>query len=142
MFTIEPFVGPLPLRFGMSPEEVASLLGAPGLVFRNGNKDRCEKRPGYVLGYDVDSGKLNETVHTSGELFFQGTNLFAVDDLIGFLRQFDPAPQAAVGSVVFMNLGLYLSGFDVGDADVRSIAVTVKGRFDQYLKYFVPFKSP
>jgi hypothetical protein len=141
MFTFEPFVGPLPLRFGMSPEEVASVVGAPSRVFPDFFKNRTETRPGLSLGYDATSGRLVEAVFPSVGLHFHGVDLFVVDDAIAFLRQFDPAPQIAVGMVFFVDLGLRLSGFHDNDESQRAIGVVATGHWEELARKFVPFET-
>ncbi len=140
MFIFEPFVGPLPLRFGMAPEEVASLVGVPDRVFPDPFDNRSESRSGYSLGYDANSAQLSEAVFSTGELFFHGVNLFGVEDVIDFLRQFDPSPKTAVGIVFFLNLGLSLTGFHDGEEDQKSITVARKGHWDEFVEDFVPFQ--
>ena len=139
IFTFDPFVGPSPLRFGMTPEAVATLVGAPELVFADPFGNRTERRTGYSLGYDAKSCQLTEAVFTKVELLFHGVNLFAVDNLISFLRNFDATPQTAVGMIFFLRLGLRLSGFHDGDEGQKAIAVTRQGHWDEFLQDFVPF---
>ena len=136
MFTFEPFVGPLPLRFGMTPKDVATLVGVPERVFPDQFGNRSESRSGYAIGYDAKSGKLSEAVFSKGILLFKGENLFAVEDIFCFLRQFDPSPQTEVGMVFFVKLGLRLSGFHDGDDAQKAIGVTKKGHWDEFVDDF------
>lgn len=140
MFTFEPLVGPLPLRFGMTPNEVAALVGSPDRVSPDPFGNRTESRSGYSLGYDATSGLLVEAVFTKRELYFHSVNLFSIDDVINFLRKYDDSPQSAVGVIFFLKLGLSLTGFHDGEEDPKSISVTRKGHWDEFLEDFVPFE--
>lgn len=139
MFTVEPFVGPLPLRFGMTPKKVATIVGVPDRVFTDPVNGRSEWRTGLSLGYDAKTGQLNEVVLSQGELYFQGVNLFAVADPIGFLRKHD-SPQLAVGMIFFVNLGLRLSGLHDRDDRQRAIGLATKGHWDELADDFEPFE--
>lgn len=140
MYSFEPFIGPLPLRFGMRPDEVASLIGAPDQVFFDPTEGRSESRPGSSIGYDPRTGRLVEVVLSSGALFFHGTNLLGIANPIGFLRAYDDTPQTAVGMIFFVNLGLRLSGFHDGDESQRAISVVPQGRWDEFADDFAPFR--
>ena len=139
-FTFDPFVGPSPLRFGMTPEEVAALVGNPTRVFPDPFGNRSESRSGCSLGYDANSGLLTEAVFSKGELLFHGVNLFAIADVIDFLRKYDASPQTAVGMIFFVKLGLRLSGFHDGDESQKAIGVTTSGHWDEFVEDFIPFE--
>jgi len=124
----------------MTPEEVAALIGDPDRVFPDPFGNRSELRSGYSLGYDANSGQLTEAVFSKSELLFHGVNLFAVDNVIDFLRKHDASPQTAVGVIFFLKLGLSLTGFHDGEDDQKSISVTRKGHWDEFLEDFVPFE--
>jgi hypothetical protein len=138
-FTFVPFVGPSPLRFGMTPEEVAALVGDPERLFPDPFGNRSESRAGYSLGYDAKSGELTEAVFSKGELLFHGVNLFAIANVIDFLRKYDESPQMAVGMIFFVKLGLRLSVFH-DDESQKAIGVTARGHWDEFLLDFVPFE--
>lgn len=140
MFTFIPFVGPLPLRFGMTPKEVAELVGDPERVFPDPFGNRSELRSDYSLGYDAESDQLIEAVFSKGELLFHEIDLFTVVNVIDFLRKYDATPQMAVGMIFFVKLGLRLSGFHDGDELQRAISVTTSGHWDEFLEDFVPFE--
>jgi hypothetical protein len=139
-FAFAPFVGPTPIRFGMTPEEVASLVGNPERVFPDPFGNRTESRTGYSLGYDANSGQLTEAVFSKGELLFHGVNLLAIANVIDFLRNYDASPQTAVGVIFFLKLGLSLTGFNDGKVDQQSVSVTRKGHWDEFFEDFVPFE--
>ena len=141
MYSIEPFVGPLPLRFGMTPGEVAALIGDADHVFTDPVDGISESRAGLSLGYDAQHGLLSDAVFSAGGLSFHEVNLFEVDDVINFLRGYDNFPEVAVGMVFFLGLGLRLSGFHDGDVRQKAIGVCAAGRWDEFTDDFVPYSE-
>jgi len=139
-FTIEPNIGPLPLRFGMRPTEVERLLGEPTTVLASHFGDRIEERPHVSVAFSKDQGNLDEAVFTSGvKLLFHGRDLFAEPNLIATLRHYDPQPFLFVGFIFFNKLGVRLSGFLPDDDSEKAIAVVPKGHWREYADDFVPF---
>ena len=139
-FTISPYIGPLPLRFGMTPQEVAAILGPHTDAFPSHRGGRIEHRSRINVGYAAANGKLIEVVFTPGAILqYEGQSLFDVPDLIGFLGKYDSKPQLFVGNVVFSELGISLSGFHDNDESQKAIAVHCRGYLDEYVDDFVPF---
>jgi len=140
-FVIEPYVGAIPLRFGMSPEEVAAEIGPPTKLLPDPFGNRSESRQNLSLGYAGEDNTLNEAVFSPGtNLYFRGHDLFSTKAPIALLRQYDPEPQLWVGMVIFVQLGIRLSGFHDGDEPQRAIGVVKRGYWDEYVEDFKPFK--
>jgi hypothetical protein len=138
-FTIEAYVGPLPIRFGMIRKDVAEMLGPPLSVHRSVFGREIEERKNLSFAYSNDG--LSEAVFSPGvELFFSGTELFHHPNLIGFLRQFDDSPFEWVGFIIFLRLGLCLSGFHDNDESQKAIAVFCRDYYHEYEKDFRPYE--
>jgi hypothetical protein len=87
-FVLEPFVGPKPLRFGMSSYEVDAAIGPPDFVHQYLFEQR---RPHVTLGFEPKQDYMWEAVFKEGaNLVFHGHDLFAEPDLISFLQRYDP----------------------------------------------------
>lgn len=141
-FTIEPFVGPLPLRFGMSAEEVRAILGPPVIAFPDHFGNPTENRENVNVGYSAADGALVEVVFTPGTtLLYQGQNLFLIPDPIGLLRQADSNPQLWVGDLIFLKLGLGMSGFHDHDESQKAISLVRRGHWDEYKNQFEPYRG-
>lgn len=141
-FAIEPDVGPLPLRFGMTPFEVEQIVGKPLQVLNSYFGDRGEARAGFQLGFSQPDQHLDEAVFTPDiSISLYGHDLFHERDLIATLRQFDPHAYLFVGFVVFPGLGIRLSGFHDGDEPQKAIAVVRFGHWDKNADLFVPFEQ-
>src|SRR4051794_26118930 len=123
LFYVEPFVGPLPLRFGMKEAEVAKLLGPPIRRDVGGLGGIDESRPNLSIGYSDPEKELYGATFSPGiKLFFHGEDLLSHKDPIEFLQKFASAFQA-VGMVFFPELGIRLSGFHDGDDSQKAIEV-------------------
>ena len=139
-FTIEPFVGPLPLRFGMTPEQVEGILGPPDSIRTSYFGTRIEQRPHFGLGFSKDDATLDEAVFAPGAtVLFKGHDLFAEPDLVSTLRRYDSETYLWVGSVVYFHLGILISGYHDSDESQKAIAVVCKGYWDEYAAKFIPY---
>jgi hypothetical protein len=140
-FTIEPNIGPLPLRFGMTPKDVEAILGAPDEVSSSHFGSRAEQRKNLSLGYSKKDEKLIQAVFSPGsKVMFQGKDLFRQRDPIALLRKIDSSPQLCVGFVVFPKLGIRFSGFHDDDDDQKAIGVTNSSYWDKFADDFEPFE--
>lgn len=145
-FIVIPFDGPIPLHFGMTPLEVAEVLGPPTWSHRNPSSAvpagiLIEQRIEFNVnvGYAAGDDKLNEAVFTNGaHLYLEEQNLFDLSDPVSFLRKYGTA-QEWLGSIVFTGLGIMLTPevSDNGALSEWTIAVAVKDHWGQYEKSFV-----
>jgi hypothetical protein len=141
-FVIEPHVGPIPIRFGMTPQEVEATIGPPAELLPSPFGNRTELRDSLSLSYHAKENTLVEAVFSPGaRVLFHGCDLFSVENLIAFLRKFDDAPQSWVGFVIFVNLGIRLSGFHDADESQKAIAVVEKGHWDDFIEDFEGYES-
>jgi hypothetical protein len=139
-FLIEPYVGVHPIKFGMAPAQVEEQLGKPDKSSQGLFGARVEERPDVAIGYCAEDGGVNEIVFSPGaRLVFQGHDLFAADPL-PILRQLDDSPFEWVGFIIFLKLGIRVSGFHDNDESQKAIGVVRKGHWDEYVADFVPFK--
>ncbi len=137
-FCIEPVVGPLPLRFGMTPNEVASVIGPPEEVFRIFFRNLSESRTHVNLGYSPENF-LDEVIFLPGaQLFFRGHDLFNHPDLIGLLRGMTPVVKLMVGFLIFPELGLGLSGYHNCE-DGKAIRHYVKDKLEKGIEAWEPY---
>lgn len=132
-FTIEPGVGGLPLKFGMTPSEVEKIAGPPDLARKIWNGDWEEGRKYVNLGYAKDTNRLYEIIFLPGSsVVFNQQDLFALDNPMAFLCSIEPSPQLWVGTVVFPNLGIRVSGYRAGDEPPKVIKLSLPSYFDEF----------
>lgn len=145
-FLLDPFVGTDILKFGMSLEEVEQLLGPADHVSKNHLGQRVEFRAYMKVGYS----KSDDLVSYIGfgrqmeEIYFGDLNLFRTDP-IGVLRilgSLDPDPKHYLGLVVFLGLGITLTGFQDQDESQKAVALFEAGYWDTRLGKMTPFDLP
>src|SRR5215831_15641166 len=120
-FNIEPFVGALPVRFGMRRSEVHRLLGPPEasnpIWNRSGTTDYWNQSR-INVGYDND-GVVNHVGFRPGgcDVSVCGTLLWSLDqqpDPNPDLLRRDPAPMESVGILIYPTLGICTTGYHDG----------------------------
>jgi hypothetical protein len=152
-FEIIPFVGVGELRFGMTPTEIADILGVPLSkdVGRNYYEERVEYRScaDVVVSYDKNSNTAAEFGfgQTIRELSYMKQKIFLMPELdaLRLLIDRDSNPYESVGFVIFPNLGISMTGFHDNDPDEKAVSVSEKGRLDRILtriKNIKPFNLP
>ena len=131
-YRLVPYVGALPITFGMSPTEVAAIAGRPSAVGTTYPNPTEEQRGPIFVRYSPEDQKVLEIAFLpSAELTYQGVDLFGCDDRIGFLSKSDQ-PLAVVGVVVFLRLGITMTGFHDHDDSQKAIVAFARGGMDAF----------
>jgi len=139
-FTVQPYAGAHPILFGMTPPEVAALLGPPSWSFRDAGI-LTEERSSQHVNVAYSDDRLNEAVFSKGaKLVFDGQDLFDLHDPVGFLRKFD-TPYVWVGVIILLDLGIRLSGLLDDNASQRTISIVEKGYWDEYKEDFLRYEG-
>ena len=143
-FTLFPYEGTQRIKFGMSPAEVEIELGPPDSIHINQVKQRVEFRGGLTLGYSDDSVNLNHIGFGNGmkNIEFKGISLFssAPETVISQLEKFDSNPFQYLGFLIFLEIGLSLTGFHDGDSSQKGASMFVDGAWEkrrEKMKLFV-----
>jgi hypothetical protein len=139
-FTLEPYVGATPVRFGMTASEVKQVLGPPSQVSSNYLGEQEESRDGVKIRYSKEDQTVVElSFLPTVNLIFDSKNLFQQTDPIRIIVGFDPDPYEWVGFVIFLALGVTITGYHDSDLAQRSITVFSRGRWDAYRTQFAKF---
>lgn len=130
-FLAQPYRGALPIRFGMAPEEVATELGVPRQVIRNWLGELDQSWGSVSVRYSKEGALAVEIAFLpSTTLLFADVDLFRCDDPIRILMQHDPAPYESFGFLVFLELGMTITGYHDRDDAQRAITMFQRGRWD------------
>jgi len=145
-FEILSHVGVGPLRFGMTPAEVAAQLGAPEISRRNMLKKLSESRGWIATMYEKDTDRLTEVGFSRffENLTYSGLNIFK-DPGQAVLKRLcdeDGKPYQTLGFIVLLNLGVTLTGFHDGNEDQKACTVFAKGTWGIEKDELKPFKPP
>jgi hypothetical protein len=145
-FEILPHVGVGPLRFGMTPAEVAAQLGPPEISRRNMLKKLNESRGWIAAMYEKDTDRLKEVGFSRffENLTYSGMNIFKDPDqtVLKRLCDEDGNPCQTLGFIVLLNLGITLTGFHDGNEDQKACTVFSKGTWEIEKDELKPFKLP
>lgn len=89
-FHIEPYVGALPIRFGMKKREVARLLGKPTSTAPNYLGDSEERRNGVNIRYAKDGrGVIDLSIFGASRVVFQDVELTEMKEVFPELCKHD-----------------------------------------------------
>lgn len=136
-FEIYPYKGLGMVEFGMSSAVISGLLGRANEseLDDDSNELREFRRDnGFQTVFGNNGDYLVEMGFSSNivELNFSGINIFLdpEDDVIARIAKIDGKPYSAFGFLVFMNIGLTLSGFQHRDDSAKGVTIFNKGRWD------------
>jgi hypothetical protein len=138
-FEIAPYTGVGDLRFGMSGQEVANILGPPMHRNRNWKGEIEEYREGSKVYY------INETVAEivlmppAGALY-KGIDLLGLVKPVDFLIADDPAPFEYMGTIVFLEIGLALTGFAEPNDPDTTVTAFARGRWERLQSRLVSYQ--
>lgn len=134
-WTIEPYVGADDLRFGMSPAQVAALIGKP-----DRSRDRA---PGRISEFralhepivEYRGGKVSELIfgRQATQVMLRGVDLLAPDktDVLRRLLTISSDLVELDGcDIASLQLGLTMSGFQDPDDSNKSVNAFERGLFD------------
>ena len=150
---ITPLVGLGPLKFGMSPKEVARIEGLGPVTdshtaydnslneFRTMDVPVCNYVDGLLAA--VDTNHLVENVKLDGIDVYQTSP----ERLVKMLERLNRGAKIGLGSILFNEIGINISGFyleeeakffdpGTGDIDERGLGMFRKGGFDPYLNEY------
>ena len=110
----------------MTPDEVAEIIGAPSAVSNNTRGERSETRHGITVRYG-DTGVVEFAFLPESSVLLHGVDLFECSDPIDALLEVDPCPMECLGFLLFLGIGIAITGFHDGDASQK--ALTTFGSF-------------
>jgi len=143
-FDIKPYLSAGPLRFGMTPAEVAAQLGPPEISRRNMLRKLSESRGWIVTMYEKGSDRLAEVGFSRffKNLTYGGMNIFKDPDqaVLKKLCNEDGKPYHTLGFIVLLRLGITLTGFHDGKEDQKACTVFAKGTWGIEKDELEPFK--
>ena len=146
-FDIKPYLGVGPLRFGMTRKQVEDVLGLPDKTrsttfFNETIEFRCENALQTVYSaegalVEISFGRAVEGVTFNDLDVFKAPGREVIERLV----KADGNPLEIVGIIVFLNLGISMTGFLQDDEPgQKAIGVFAKGRVDTKLEKMRPFK--
>ena len=141
VFEIRPFEGALPIKFGMSREEVHDILGSPEtLGTRRSIKSTSDDwlRYGLNVRYHLEGGVAHLGFRPGHcELRLADRVLWRPDedtDPNWTLLSLDPAPRGILEFLVFTKLGVTTTGYHNAESGKHALGVFPQGEWDLFLE--------
>jgi hypothetical protein len=127
----------------MSARDVRTVLGDPRREGRNERGELDQSWGDVSIRYSVDRGQVVEVgLNPPAIAQFAEGKLFELPDPIALLQLHDPNPMEYLGFVVFLNLGLTLTGLEDADNSQRAVTAFARGRWDQLVPKMRPLNRP
>jgi hypothetical protein len=135
IFEIKPFLSAGLVFFDMSPERVAAAIGPADDANTNHLNQLVEYRAFMNVGYTstlpnlvnhMGFGRQMLGLRMEGIEFFQDNPLYVLRELM----QKDKECYLYLGFVVFLNLGITLTGFHDNDLSQKAVALFKQGSWD------------
>jgi hypothetical protein len=145
-FDIKPYIATGELRFGMRKEEVEKVLGPADKSKKTSLNETKEFRQesGLQTVYSQTDNRLLEISFYPNipNVKFKERDIFSGNgtDIVKFLINEDGNPFETVGILVFLNLGISMTGFlQEDEPSQKSISIFAKGRWDDDMEDLEPF---
>ena len=142
-FQIAPLAGTDRVAFGMSPQEVTQALGIPDQISKNHLGSRVEFRAAMNVGYSLVTQRVDHIGfgRQMTQLYLGELNIFSTppEQVLRTLMVSDSQPLTYLGFVVFLNLGVALTGFHDGDESQKAATLFPEGAWDKRVPKMQPF---
>jgi len=137
-FEIKPLIGVGAAEFGMNPIEIESILGPPRSATITARGELEEAREDIIVRY-TDKGVVEFAFFPEADLLLGNISIFNATDPVSVLLGYDPFPKECFGFLVFLKIGLTITGYHDGDSSQRAITSFTSGRWDSMAEHFAEF---
>ena len=135
---IDSFSGIGPIKFGMTPEDVATHIGAPDRSRRGLRPDTFSEHRGTkapIVRYRGNRVREIEAFYDIGVVMFRGISVFETNGLNGLkvlraLEELNGGAAISVGIILFEKLGLTAGRLDEGPPTGHSVTAFASGTWD------------
>jgi hypothetical protein len=132
LFSIKPYVGALPVAFGMRTDDVIALLGEPVRRSTNFRRQMTYDYDYVNIGFDLKLTVVHVGFVPGANVEFEHQSVF-LRETFEKLVKLDAEAKELVGFVVLLKLGIAFTGFHDEDQSQRSISVFVAGAYDELI---------
>ena len=125
---IIPYQSVGPVRFGMSAQEVQDLLGKPELASTSRYGSDLLRYGDMLVTLDA-GGVVEIGLVPPCQVTIAGIDIFGTPPAFNRLCLIDGAPQEYLGFIVFLRLGITLTGLHDGDKSQTAVTAFTSGRW-------------
>lgn len=145
VWIIQTYLGINDLRFGMTPAEVEAVLGKPERSRNTGPDSTSEFRSVSQPIVEYSGGNATEFIFApeAGQVMLRGINLLCSDemDILHHLQaSASDLTKSGGGTIVSIQLGVSLSGFEDPDDSNKSVGAFARGTWDRLLQSGKPVR--
>ena len=138
-YEIVPYKNAGPIVFGMNEKELKNILGEPLSVTESYIGTKVFIYDGITIGFAKETDHVNHIGFGEEiDVKISGVNVFGDPDAFANLLTLDGDPYEDVGIIVFLNLGITMTGFHTEEE--KSIVAFVKGENADIKQHGKPFK--
>lgn len=138
IYHIISYEGALPIKFGMTPDQVKDILGQPRLIRTTQYGSLRYSYDDMFILFLRSNNTVNEmTFGSRARLYFEDLDVFGSPDAFSHLLRKDGQPYELNGSIVLLNLGMAISKYH-GEPE-EGVTVFARGVFDQLKDRFVEY---
>jgi hypothetical protein len=139
VIAITPYEAVGDVRFGMSRDQVIAALGSPKMTTRDrgGNVLLVYGTQDVTIGPE---GMVEASFVPGAPVMIAGVDVFTDPDAFLELCRIDGAPKEMLGFVIFLNLGLTMTGFHDLDESQKAVTAFARGRWDVLLSELKDFR--
>ena len=144
-FEITPYVSVGPLRWDMQQGDVDAQLGIASRTARNrmGHATQYRDELSQTCIFDKSSKNLIEVSFSEkrGLVFVGELDQIAASnkDVIDTLLRMDRNVKIGFASIVFLDLGIALSGYQPNDEEIKAVSIFTRGRWDNISQNMTPY---
>ena len=138
-FEIRPFVGIGNAEFGMTPLEIEAVLGPSISETITNRGEREEIREYIAVRYD-NRGVVEFAFPSGADLTIDDVDLFGASGPVVVLMGYDPSPKECFGFLIFLKIGVTITGYHDGEESQRAITTFQRGRWDSMTEQFNEFE--
>jgi hypothetical protein len=139
---IMPFVGIGPIKFGMTVDQVSTILGKTDDAdsYRDGHLREIRDVDQPIITYQDNQTAEIEAFYDMKDVSFEGNYIFR-DDPLKVLRYLEGRNNGVLehlGTLLFNNLGIALGRIDESVVEEHNLSIYRKGAWDERIGNFKP----
>lgn len=139
-FELRPYEGAGPIEFGMTRSQVEARIGPPTSVTTTRGGDVEEYRAGLKLYFSKSEEHLREIVLMKpSSALYRGVDLIQTEDPTTYLAGDDPEPFEYAGTVLFLKVGIAVTGFAEENDPDSAVGMFERGRWDDLREHLRPW---
>ncbi len=141
MLEIIPYQSVGRIEFGMTADDIIDVLGEPHGTTRNRLGETVLDHGLTRITVDDRVGAVEVALLPDAHPTLNGVDIFGSSAALNRLLLMDGAPMETLGFLVFLNLGITVTGLHDGDKSQRAATAFASGRWDRFRSELKPYSK-